>query len=433
MDRFGKIHPERRGGRARTRRGGRGRRDAAGNSDPECAPVSQSGRWCGCRTRSPSRRPARRRGGPNADVARIRPAMDLVATDLCARAGKAKGETKEVLEATAMMASTPSWPTSRQRRARAASCGATRRVGRRQHVPRPARRRRRVRRGASERRRGRPQPHRRRAARRPGAGHPRPRPPVRPGRPRPRPGRHRHRRPGEGARLRDRGGRPDQPHRDPGPGARHPGRRRRRRRAARCRGHPGGARRGTGTLDTAPDDATVQDAEERAARRGAKRAGGPGATADGRRITLLANIGDPAGAQAAAAAGAEGVGLFRTEFLFLDRGDEPSAASRPRPTRRCSARSPRATKVVVRTLDAGADKPLPFLDQGEEANPALGVRGSADRPVEPEVLDNQLRAIAAAARARGADVWVMAPMVAVLSEARGSTGTPARPACAPPE
>jgi phosphoenolpyruvate-protein phosphotransferase (PTS system enzyme I) len=176
----------------------------------------------------------------------------------------------------------------------------------------------------------------------------------------------------------------------------------------------------TGTIDAAPDEATVDEARRRAARAAARnrRWEGPGATADGRRIMLLANIGDPAGAQAAAAAGAEGVGLFRTEFLFLDRGDEPSESEQTESYTAVFGAFGDGTKIVVRTLDAGADKPLPFLDQGEEANPALGVRGLRIGLAQPEVLDKQLRAIAAAARTTKADVWVMAPMVAVLSEAQ---------------
>jgi phosphotransferase system enzyme I (PtsI) len=176
----------------------------------------------------------------------------------------------------------------------------------------------------------------------------------------------------------------------------------------------------TGTIDAAPDEATVTEARERAARAAARnrRWEGPGATADGRRIKLLANIGDPAGAQGAAAAGAEGVGLFRTEFLFLDRADEPSESEQTASYTAVFGAFGEGTKIVVRTLDAGADKPLPFLDQGEEANPALGVRGLRIGLAQPEVLDRQLRAIAAAARSTKADVWVMAPMVAVLSEAQ---------------
>ena len=176
----------------------------------------------------------------------------------------------------------------------------------------------------------------------------------------------------------------------------------------------------TGTIDATPDEATVTEARDRAARAAARnrRWEGPGATADGRRIKLLANIGDPAGAKAAAEAGAEGVGLFRTEFLFLDRADEPSESEQTESYTAVFGAFGEGTKIVVRTLDAGADKPLPFLDQGEEANPALGVRGLRIGLAQPEVLDKQLRAIAAAARSTKADVWVMAPMVAVLSEAQ---------------
>ena len=176
----------------------------------------------------------------------------------------------------------------------------------------------------------------------------------------------------------------------------------------------------TGTIDTAPDEATVAGARDRAARAAARnrRWDGPGSTADGHRVKLLANIGDAAGAQAAAAAGAEGVGLFRTEFLFLDRADEPSESEQTESYAAAFGSFGEGTKIVVRTLDAGADKPLPFLDQGEEANPALGVRGLRIGLAQPEVLNKQLRAIAAAASSTNADVWVMAPMVAVLSEAQ---------------
>ncbi|MDH2427274.1 phosphoenolpyruvate--protein phosphotransferase [Sphaerisporangium sp. TRM90804] len=141
---------------------------------------------------------------------------------------------------------------------------------------------------------------------------------------------------------------------------------------------------------------------------------GPGRTADGRSVPLLLNIGSahdlPEGE------GAEGVGLFRTEFLFLDRRDAPglkeqvaayAAVLRALPGRR----------VVIRTLDAGSDKPLPFLGLPEEANPALGVRGLRTSRVRAEVLDTQLDAIAEAARGGEAEVWVMAPMVSTVAEA----------------
>jgi phosphotransferase system enzyme I (PtsI) len=175
----------------------------------------------------------------------------------------------------------------------------------------------------------------------------------------------------------------------------------------------------TGEVEVAPGEAAVRSAEGRAARTATRdrRWEGHGGTADGRRVALLANVGDPAGAVAAAAAGAEGVGLFRTELLFLDRGSEPSESEQRESYAEVFAAFAPDRTVVVRTLDAGADKPLPFLHQAPEANPALGVRGLRIGLIRPRVLERQLRAIAAAAQQTGADVWVMAPMVAVASEA----------------
>jgi phosphoenolpyruvate-protein phosphotransferase (PTS system enzyme I) len=144
---------------------------------------------------------------------------------------------------------------------------------------------------------------------------------------------------------------------------------------------------------------------------------GPAATRDGRPIPLLANVGDPPGALAAAEAGAEGVGLFRTEFCFLDRAEAPSIAEQASQYRRVFAAFP-GKRVVVRTLDAGADKPLPFLGNVSEANPALGVRGLRTYRRAPQVLRDQLQAIATAAAEESAEVWVMAPMVATATETR---------------
>jgi phosphotransferase system enzyme I (PtsI) len=143
---------------------------------------------------------------------------------------------------------------------------------------------------------------------------------------------------------------------------------------------------------------------------------GAGRTSDGHRVPLLANVGRPDGAQAAADAGAEGVGLFRTEFCFLDRSDAPSIPEQVAQYRQVLAAFS-GKKVVVRTLDAGADKPLPFLSGTDEPNPALGVRGYRTSWRNPEVLEDQLTAIAQAAEAETADVWVMAPMIATVGEA----------------
>ncbi|SDP75420.1 phosphotransferase system, enzyme I, PtsI [Actinopolyspora xinjiangensis] len=143
---------------------------------------------------------------------------------------------------------------------------------------------------------------------------------------------------------------------------------------------------------------------------------GDGGTSDGERVKILANVGAAADTTAAVSAGAEGVGLFRTEFCYLAAQDEPDVATQR--AAYAEVLEPFAGKpVVVRTLDAGADKPLGFLDTGAEPNPALGVRGLRVAFDRPDVLDRQLEAIAAAAEDSGAEVSVMAPMVATPEEA----------------
>ncbi len=144
---------------------------------------------------------------------------------------------------------------------------------------------------------------------------------------------------------------------------------------------------------------------------------GPGRTSDGYQVQILANIGSVADVPDAITLGAEGVGLFRTEFCFLDREDEPSIAEQVKAYRavfKCFS----GRKVVIRTLDAGSDKPLPFLPIRNEANPALGIRGYRTSWHSPEILCNQLMAIAQAAAAEHAEVWVMAPMIATVEEAQ---------------
>jgi phosphotransferase system enzyme I (PtsI) len=160
------------------------------------------------------------------------------------------------------------------------------------------------------------------------------------------------------------------------------------------------------------DEAVAPESAERTAAQW----NGSGGTADGHPIKLLANIGSAADAQAGVEAGAAGSGLFRTEFCFLDATVEPDVETQRQAY--AAALRPFAGKpVVVRTLDAGADKPLPFLDITDEPNPALGVRGLRVAFDRPEVLDHQLAAIVAAAAESGADVSVMAPMVATADEA----------------
>jgi phosphotransferase system enzyme I (PtsI) len=143
---------------------------------------------------------------------------------------------------------------------------------------------------------------------------------------------------------------------------------------------------------------------------------GEGELADGRRVALLANVGGAADAVSAEAAHAEGVGLFRTEFCFLDRVDAPTIEEQVAAYRGVLAAFP-GRKVVVRTLDAGSDKPLPFANAEHEDNPALGVRGLRIARRSPALLDDQLRALAQATEAESALVEVMAPMVATVEEA----------------
>jgi phosphotransferase system enzyme I (PtsI) len=151
-----------------------------------------------------------------------------------------------------------------------------------------------------------------------------------------------------------------------------------------------------------------------------KSVSGPGRTADGHPVALLHNIGS-ADDLGSLDDSFEGIGLFRTEFLFLDRHDRPSFDEQ-RQAYCAVLKAVDGHKVTVRTLDAGADKPLPFLDMEPEPNPALGIRGLRIGMRSVDVLDEQLGALAAAAAdVPGSDVWVMAPMVATAAEAKGFT------------
>lgn len=146
---------------------------------------------------------------------------------------------------------------------------------------------------------------------------------------------------------------------------------------------------------------------------------GPGRTQDGTAVELLANVQDGAGARSAAQFPAQGVGLFRTELCFLAAQKEPSVAAQASIYGEVLAAFP-GQKVVFRTLDAGSDKPVPFVAHPEEENPALGVRGIRLGRTDPGMLERQLDAIALAAEQQGVmAARVMAPMVATIDEARG--------------
>lgn len=169
-----------------------------------------------------------------------------------------------------------------------------------------------------------------------------------------------------------------------------------------------------GTLTIDPTDEQI--AEVRAQATVVVAFDGVGATADGHHVQLLANVGSPASVAAALESGAEGIGLFRTEFLFLDRSEAPGIEEQARAYGVVFSAFP-GRRVIVRTLDAGADKPLAFVTNPHEANPALGIRGYRTTWRRPELIDDQLRAIAIAIDANEAVVEVMAPMIDTPDEA----------------
>jgi len=173
-----------------------------------------------------------------------------------------------------------------------------------------------------------------------------------------------------------------------------------------------------------PDEATVrafalraQQADQQAA--GERRAAHePAVTRDGRRVEIGANIGAVEEAATALEFGAEGVGLLRTEFLYLNRRTAPTEDEHLA-AYRAILDTMGVRPVVARTLDIGGDKPLPYLDLPKEANPFLGwraIRVSLDRP---ELFAVQLRALVRASP--GHDLRIMFPMIATLAEIRAAT------------
>ena len=132
---------------------------------------------------------------------------------------------------------------------------------------------------------------------------------------------------------------------------------------------------------------------------------------------MSANIGSPEDAIAAVAAGADGVGLFRTEVLFMGRATMPDELEQEAAYRH-AAEALGGRPIVVRTLDVGADKPLPYLRQPAEANPFLGMRGIRLGLDQPEVLETQLRALLRVAADQ--PLHLMFPMVATLDELRAA-------------
>ena len=178
-----------------------------------------------------------------------------------------------------------------------------------------------------------------------------------------------------------------------------------------------------GTVRSDPEQAQIAEAERRAesfrASEAAARAEAtrPAITRDGTSIEVLANVGQPSDVEAALDAGAEGVGLLRTEFLFIGRDTMPSEQEQEAAYRGI-AEPLGGRPLILRTLDVGGDKPLPYLPVPAEANPFLGLRGLRLGLARPDVLRTQLRAILRVAADH--PVKVMFPMVTSLAELRAA-------------
>ena len=178
-----------------------------------------------------------------------------------------------------------------------------------------------------------------------------------------------------------------------------------------------------GLLTIEPDETAVSRAqktqqqwqEQRAA--ADKKAGEPAITQDGHRVEIAANIGGLADAQEAMQSGAEGVGLLRTEFLFLER-TEPPTAEEQFTVYRDVAQAMQNQPIIIRTLDIGGDKPLPYIEVPPEENPFLGERGIRLCLNRPKLLREQLRSILRAAEF--GKLRIMFPMVADVSEWRAA-------------
>jgi phosphocarrier protein FPr len=175
----------------------------------------------------------------------------------------------------------------------------------------------------------------------------------------------------------------------------------------------------TGTLTLEPDEEALSAArhlqQELQARRAAalSAAHAPAITTDGRRVEVVANIGSVADARQAMTFGAEGVGLLRTEFLFLDRAEAPTEDEQFA-VYRDIALAMAGQPVIIRTLDIGGDKPLPYLTLAHEENPFLGQRGIRLCLARPELLRTQLRAILRAAPF--GKLRIMFPMITTIED-----------------
>lgn len=168
--------------------------------------------------------------------------------------------------------------------------------------------------------------------------------------------------------------------------------------------------------------AQIQDRQRRIAERKAVEDAAkddPAVTTDGHQVAVVANIGNADDARDAAVNGAEGVGLLRSEFVFMERSTAPTEQEQADVYAECSRALKSGQPLVVRTLDVGGDKPLSYLPIPHEENPFLGLRGVRVGLEQPDVLRTQLRAIFAAADS-GAALHVMFPMIATIADWRAA-------------
>jgi len=180
-----------------------------------------------------------------------------------------------------------------------------------------------------------------------------------------------------------------------------------------------------GSVQVAPSQADLAAAEQAARQRreaqdrARQRAAEPAVTADGTRIEVAANAGSPEDVRHAVDAGADGIGLLRTEFLFLDAPSMPTEAEQAE-VYADLATALAGRPMIVRTMDVGADKPLPYLPRDAEPNPALGQRGLRLGLARTDVLLPQLRAVLRVAASH--PLKLMFPMVATEEEVRAALG-----------
>jgi phosphocarrier protein FPr len=179
--------------------------------------------------------------------------------------------------------------------------------------------------------------------------------------------------------------------------------------------------KGTLRINVTEDDvARIRRRQQRLAARRAEElthADKPAVTSDGHHVDVVANIGGLEDAQEAMTKGAEGVGLLRSEFVFLGRTKAPTEDEQAEIYTAIAEALAPGQPLVIRTLDVGGDKPLPYLPMAPEENPFLGERGIRVGLNRPEVLRTQVRAILRAADA-GAKINVMFPMIATIEDFR---------------